>query len=156
VLAAELEPNEENYVVNANVQVQLNPTVQEVLNNGIPLYFVIDFELIRPRWYWLDKRMLQRRKEFRLSYNALTQQYRVIAASLSQDFPSLDQALLAMTHLRNWPVADRGALEKSVTYQAGLRLRLDLSQLPKPFQVSARASSEWDLSSEWYWFPVQL
>lgn len=155
MLAAELEPNEENYVVNANVQVQLNPTVQEALNNGIPLHFVIDFELLRPRWYWLDKKMLQRRKEFRLSYNALTQQYRLGAGSLSQDFPSLEQALLTMTHLRNWPVANRGALEKSVAYQAGLRLRLDLSQLPKPFQVSARASDEWDLSSDWYWFPVE-
>jgi Domain of unknown function (DUF4390) len=31
-----------------------------------------------------------------------------------------------------------------------LRLRLDVNQLPKPFQVDALASREWTLQSDWY------
>jgi len=29
-------------------------------------------------------------------------------------------------------------------------LRLDASQLPKPFQINALASRDWSLQSEWY------
>ena len=35
-------------------------------------------------------------------------------------------------------------------YLAALRLRLDTSQLPKPLQIDALASSDWRLSSDWY------
>ena len=39
-------------------------------------------------------------------------------------------------------------------YEAALRLRLDVNQLPKPFQVSALASREWTLQSEWHRWSV--
>jgi len=30
-----------------------------------------------------------------------------------------------------------------------LRLRLDITQLPRPFQISALGNKDWSLSSEW-------
>ncbi len=39
---------------------------------------------------------------------------------------------------------------KGMRYDAAVRLRLDVNQLPKPFQVNALASREWTLSSDWY------
>jgi hypothetical protein len=47
-------------------------------------------------------------------------------------------------------VARRDQLAKGVRYEAAVRLRLDVNQLPKPFQMSALASREWTLQSEWY------
>jgi hypothetical protein len=35
-------------------------------------------------------------------------------------------------------------------YIAALRLRLDTSRLPKPLQIDALGSSDWNLSSDWY------
>jgi hypothetical protein len=42
------------------------------------------------------------------------------------------------------------ALTKGARYDAAVRLRLDVTQLPKPFQINALASREWSLQSEWY------
>jgi hypothetical protein len=35
-------------------------------------------------------------------------------------------------------------------YEASIRLRLDVNQLPKPFQVNALTSRDWTLQSDWY------
>ena len=36
------------------------------------------------------------------------------------------------------------------TNDPALRLRLDTSQLPKPLQIDALGSSDWNLGSDWY------
>ena len=41
-------------------------------------------------------------------------------------------------------------LVKGTRYEAAVRMRLDVNALPKPFQVSALASREWSMQSEWY------
>ena len=41
-------------------------------------------------------------------------------------------------------------VKKRDGYQAGLRMKLDLAQLPKPLQVNALASKDWNLDSEWH------
>ena len=54
-----------------------------------------------------------------------------------------------MSQLRGWQVVDKGMLHEGLAYQAGLRLRLDLTQMPKTFQVSALSSRDWNLGSDW-------
>lgn len=153
---AELKATEESYVVNSNIDMQLSPHLEDALNRGVALYFRVEFELMRPRWYWFDTVVAREAQEFKLSYNALTRQYRLNIGSLHQNFPTLNEALATMSRLRNWVVADRKALHKGAVYAANLRMRLDVSQLPKPFQVDALASREWNASSEWYRFKVAL
>jgi hypothetical protein len=46
------------------------------------------------------------------------------------------------------------ALARGNTYAAAVRMRLDLSQLPRPFQASPFATREWTLTSDWYRFAV--
>ena len=43
----------------------------------------------------------------------------------------------------------RGLRIVNARYDAAVRLRLDVNQLPKPFQVNALASREWQLASDW-------
>src|SRR5258708_37461645 len=35
----------------ANFEVGLTPTLEDALNKGLPLHFVVEFALIHPRWY---------------------------------------------------------------------------------------------------------
>jgi len=51
--------------------------------------------------------------------------------------------------VRNWQVADRSMLRADDDYTAQVRMRLDVSQLPKPFQVSALTNRDWTLASDW-------
>ncbi|MFM9971800.1 MAG: DUF4390 domain-containing protein, partial [Burkholderiales bacterium] len=46
-----IESSDEGYIVNANFDLELTTRLEEALNNGVALFFAIEFELIKPRWY---------------------------------------------------------------------------------------------------------
>lgn len=141
---------EDGYFLEAEFDIALTHTLEDALNKGVPLYFTLEFELIRPRWYWLNEKIVNKRQQYRLGYNALTRQYRVGIGSLYQNFGTLSEALAFLSQVRLPDIVEPGALAKGETYTAALRLRLDSSQLPRPFQVSAVGSREWSVSSDWH------
>lgn len=147
---AELKIADSGYVLDAEFAVSLTHTLEEVLNKGVALYFVVDFELVRPRWYWFNDKVVDYQQAYRLSYNALTRQYRAAVGTLYQNFPTLSEALDFMSRLRRNEETEPGALRKDTTYNAAIRMRLDTSQLPKPFQLSAVGSREWNITSDWH------
>lgn len=157
VKSAELTLNAGDYYLEANFEVGLTHTLEDALNKGLPLHFVIEFELIRPRWYTLylwNKSVVEVVQQYRLSYNALTRQYRLSLGALHQNFDTLDEALALLGRLRSRFVADAELLGQNKVYDAAVRMRLDVSQLPKPFQINALASRDWTLSSDWYRWTV--
>ena len=147
---AELKIADSGYVLDAEFTVGLTPTLEEVLNKGVALYFVVDFELMRSRWYWFNEKIVDSQQAYRLSYNALTRQYRVGVGTLYQNFPALSEALEFMSRQRRSEDTEPGALRKDSTYNAAIRMRLDTSKLPKPFQLSAVGSREWNINSDWH------
>ncbi len=149
IRAAGLAPTDEGIVLNADFEVDLTARLEDALAKGVPLYFVVEFECYRPRWYWLDERIGTATLNLRLSFHALTRTYRLSSGTLHRSYPTLAEALLALTRVREWLVLPRGALRPDTTYAAYVRMRLDTAQLPKPFQVSALANREWTLASPW-------
>ena len=150
VKSAELRADEDGYVVSAEFDLAFNPTLEEAIQKGVPLYFVFEFELLRPRWYWVDEKVLSVSTHYRVSYNAITRQYRVAIGLLSQTFDGLDEVERFLSRINSRQVATLDQLVKGVRYEAAVRMRLDVNALPKPFQVSALASREWSMQSEWY------
>lgn len=147
---AELRVEDGEILLNAEFGFTLNPTLEEALQVGVPLYFVLDFELTRARWYWLDEKVGQTTLTYRVAYNALTRQYRVSSGLLAQTLGSVEEVERYIGRVTSRPVARADGLAKGGRYDASIRLRLDVNQLPKPFQVNALASREWTLSSDWY------
>ncbi|HEX6829454.1 MAG TPA: DUF4390 domain-containing protein [Burkholderiales bacterium] len=149
VKSASLNAGEEGYQLDASFDIHFNPTLLEALNRGLPLYFISEFELTRGRWYWFDEVVARHEIQYRISYNALTRQYRLASGALYQNFDTLQEAAGVLSNIRGRVVAEKAALRKGEEYVAGVRLRLDVTQLPTPFQVSALTSREWNLASEW-------
>ena len=147
---ATLDVVEGSYVLEADFEVELTLPLEDALNKGVPLYFTFEFELIRPRWYWFNERIAGARQTYRLSYNALTRQYRVAVRTLHQNFATLAEALEFMSRVRLRDIAEPDALARGYTYTAAVRLRLDTSQLPRPFQISAVGSRDWSIGSDWH------
>ena len=154
VKSAELRAEDDDYVLNAQFDVAFNPTLEEALQKGVSLYFVFEFELSRPRWYWLDEKLVAQSIQYRISYSPLTQQYRVTSGLLGQQFASLEEVEHLLSRVASRPVIAVDALTKGARYEAAVRLRLDVTQLPKPFQINALASREWSMQSEWYRWSV--
>jgi hypothetical protein len=152
---AALEGNDEGYALSADFEIELNPRLEDAIDKGVALYFAVEFELTRKRWYWFDEGV-SRQLMLRLSYHALTRQYRVSSGALYQSFSTLPDALRVLSRVRSWPVLERGEVDAGTDYQAGLRMRLDVTQLPKPFQLNALTNREWNLASDWRHWPFRV
>jgi len=157
---AELRMGDDGYHLSASYDIGLTQVMQQALSRGIPLYFVGEFSLTRPRWYWMNEEVFQGEQTIKLSYNVLTRQYRISRGALFQNFASLDDALNILAR-QNSPVISAELLKKEEGYiaewikregnlVAAVRLRLDNSQLPKLLQVNALSGSDWTLNSDWY------
>lgn len=140
---------EDHYVVNAAITGAPQARLEQLVQAGVSVPFVAEFVLTRSRWYWFDEVIVERVIDLRLSYHALTRQYRVTVGGLHRSFPSFEQAFAALLSLRNWAVADIDQIPAGQSLNAAVRFRLDISQLPRPFQVAALGSRDLDLSTNW-------
>ena len=132
----QLLASEDGYVLTADFKFELSPRLEEAVTKGVVL--------------------ASRSQTYRLSYHALTRQYRLSTGGLHQSFQTLTEATQVLSRLRNWTVVDKN--DKSVRagepYEASLRMRLDITQLPRPFQITALGNKDWSLSSDWKRWPV--
>lgn len=146
---AELVAGEDGYVVNADIDLNLNPRLVELISRGVSLHFSAQFEIEQPRWYWFDKSVMEHTLNYRIAYHAITRTYRLTVGNLHQSFDTLDSVVRTMQRIRNWRVADFSELVPGNTYRASLRLVHDTSMLPRPFLVTAIGSREWALDTDW-------
>jgi Domain of unknown function (DUF4390) len=142
----------EGWLLNADVKFSVNARLEDLLEQGVPLHFVTEVEAYKPRWYWKDELVLSSSQSVRLSYQALTRQYRVSRGPLSINFSNLGDALRAMGTVRSWRFAEGKALPLKTRFDVYVRFRLDKSQLPKPFQLTMLTDSDWVPVSEWKHF----
>ncbi len=152
---ARVVASEDGYRVEAEFDIRFNPGLEEAVNRGVALYFVVEFSLSKPRWYWFDEKPVQLSQTYKITYTPLLRQYRLSSGSAYQNFTRLDDLVRALSRVRGWTIADKDALRKPGEYQAAIRMRLDTAQLPKPFQLNAVASRDWSLASDWYRWTVQ-
>ncbi|MCE2680671.1 MAG: DUF4390 domain-containing protein [Burkholderiales bacterium] len=143
------EPPEASWLLSANFKMELSSRLEEAVNRGLPLVFITDIEVSRPRWYWFDEKSVSQTQTYRLSYHALTRQYRVSTGVLNQRFDSLPEAIGMLKRIRRLNIAKKSELKPGAQYEVAVRMRLDTTQLPKPFQVNALTSKDWNLYSDW-------
>ena len=145
-------------LVSANVVFDLPPVVEDALAKGIPLFFLIESDLLQERWYWYDKKFSTAQRQLRLVYQPLTRRWRInvtsgpsgdnaLGLSLSQNYDTLAEALATIKQISRWKVAELSDSDAASKYRVELRFRLDLGQLPRPFQIGAIGQSEWDIQT---------
>ncbi|WP_345249514.1 DUF4390 domain-containing protein, partial [Pigmentiphaga soli] len=156
IQSVEVAARGHDLVLNADISLELNSQLQDAADRGLPLYFTAEVEISRPRWYWFDETVLTASQTWRIMHNPLTGQWRVSTGVLALPLGSLSEALSVVRHIRTWRIADRGVLRDDVDYEGRLRVRFDLSQLSKPFQVNALNSGDWSLTTQWASFPVRV
>jgi hypothetical protein len=149
----ELEKVDNDWLLNATFQIELSPGLEDAVQKGVVLYFQTEFDLTRSRWYWFDEKSALVQRQTRLSYQPLTQQYRIASEGFTFSSKTISEALQAVGSVGGWHVIDNAQLDPGKSYTAAMRMTLDLSKLPKPFQVNALNNRDWNVSSDWYRFP---
>lgn len=145
--SATLTPDERGYAVTADFAIQIGPRLEDAVSKGVPLHFRFEIQIKRKRWYWADEHVAGRVLKYRLSYQALTRQYRLSLGNLHQNYDSLDEAIHALGRVARLHVADKAALPMGEPLMAAVRLSLDHTQLPKPLQVDALADRDWQVEA---------
>lgn len=148
IKSAELQSLDEYYSLNADVDINLDDEIEEAVNKGVPLNFLVEFQIVSPRKYWFDDEIVTASQNVILSYHALTRQYLVKRGSHQQSFETLSEATQELAELNEWKVVEKSLLEKGEVYNAALLIRLDQTKLPKAIQVDTIASEKWNLTSQ--------
>jgi len=149
VQRASLQSDGSGWSLDARFEFDLNSSLEDAVNRGVPLYFTTDFNLSRPRWYWFDEEPVNVSQSIRLSFQPLTREYRVSTGGLQLGFSSLEEALAVIKHVTSWHVIDRNQVKPGETYNASVRMQLDIALMPKPFQIDAVNNRDWSLASDW-------
>jgi hypothetical protein len=144
-----LEATDDGYQVSADIDFQLTSSMKEAVSKGVPLYFVVEFEISKGRWYWFDQSLAKASRDRRVSYAPLTDQYKISVSGVSQNVATIEDVQRLLSRVRSWTVLQKGRLKPGEKYEAAIRFRLDNAQLPKPFQLDILASKDWNLSSDW-------
>lgn len=154
----QVERLDDSVLVSAQVAFELPSAVEDALLKGIPMFFVTEVNILRERWYWYDKQIASVQRHMRLAYQPLTRRWRLnvtvglgreasVGLALNPSFDTLEEALSAMKRVSRWKIADVTDLESGVKYKVDFNFRLDLAQLPRPFQIGALGQSDWDLTA---------
>lgn len=157
---AELILEDDNYELNADVDVKFNAEIEQAISKGFELNFLIEFQLVAPRKYWFDDEIVTSTHRVTLSYHALSRQYLLLRddaqgqPTQQKVFASLDEAKQALAEIRDLKVFHKSELEKAESYKAMLLMRLDYKKLSKTLQVDAIGSDGWKINSPRYeWVP---
>jgi hypothetical protein len=157
LLSLKTQRAEAQLVLSAQWQFELPQTLESALHKGVPLFFVVEAEVTRERWYFYDKRLAHAERYLRLTYLPLTQRWRLNSSSqpisgnntgvsLAQSFDSLSEALSAVRRVSQWPIANAADVDLDAKHNLELRFRLDLTQLPRPLQSGMSGQPEWNLN----------
>ncbi len=133
--------------------------VEEALLKSVPLYFVWQADLYRERWYWADRRIVSVTRTLRLAYQPLTRRWRVSLANdagasaggaglqyaLHQNYDTLTDALAGVSRVSRWKIVDAARLPADETHHVEFAFRLDLSLLPRPFQIGVGNQPAWNI-----------
>ena len=149
----EFERVDSDWLLNATFEIELSSCLEDAVQKGVVLYFQTEFDLTRSRWYWFDEKPAIAQRQTRLSYQPLTQQYRIASEGFTFSAKTISEALQAVGSIGGWRVIEGNQLDAGKSYTAALRMTLDLSKLPKPFQVNALNNRDWNVSSDWLRFP---
>jgi hypothetical protein len=130
--------------------------IDDALEKGIPMFFVAEAVLLRDRWYWYDKQIAFTARHMRLSYQPLTRRWRLVVSSmpignsglaLGQTFETREEAMAAVQRISHWKIAEAGDVDPDARYNVDFRFRLDVSQLPRPFQIGALGHADWNITA---------
>jgi Domain of unknown function (DUF4390) len=143
----EVSVDEEALLLTVDFNVSLTQTLEDALARGVALYFVREIEVVRERLV-LNESVASRTDNFRLAYVPLIRSWRLTSGLYTQNLPTLEAAVRQISRLSSTRVVERKLLQKGEKYVVTAKLRHDLNQLPKPLQLNALGSREWQIDVE--------
>lgn len=157
ILSAETKLKENVFLLEANMDLTFSSDALEALRSGVPLIVFINIEVEKDRNWWWDKTIAELEQGYLLLYHALSEKYIIhnLNSGSQQNFSSLSTALFSLSNFQDLPLIDKNLLEEGDNYYVRLRTYLDIESLPAPMRPIAYISSQWQLESDWFSWPLK-
>lgn len=156
ILAAETKLKNQVFQLEANMDLAFSADALEALRSGVPLIVLIEIEVLKDRNWWWDKTVAKLEQGYLLLYHALSEKYIIhnLNSGAQQNYTGLNAALYSLSNLRDFPLIDKNLLDEDDDYYVRLRTFLDIESLPAPMRPIAYISSQWQLESDWFSWPL--
>ena len=157
ILAAETKLKEQVYQLDANLDLEFSGDALEALRSGVPLIVLVNIEVLKHRSWWWNKTVAELEQGYLVLYHALSEKYIIhnLNSGAQQNYISLNAALHSLSNIKNFPLIDKNLLDEDDDYFVRLRVYLDIESLPAPMRPIAYISSQWQLESDWFSWPLK-
>ena len=142
--------------LSAEWQFDMPNALEDALSKGITLYFVTEVEVRQERWYFYNQRVAHAERHVRLFYQPLTRRWRVniapqpfaasgLGMNIGQSYETAEDAFNAVRRITPWRIANLSDINLDGKPTVTINFKLDLTQLPRPLQISAAGHSDWNI-----------
>ena len=157
ILSARTNLKDNVFQLSARMDLEFSDDALEALRSGVPLIVLINIEVEKNRGWWWDKTIAELEQGYLLLYHALSEKYIIhnLNSGAQQNFISLNAALNSLSNIDNFPLIDKNLINQEDQYYVRLRTYLDIESLPAPMRPIAYISSQWQLESDWFEWPLK-
>lgn len=140
------------YQLNARAAYPVNDDIRGALQDGVTLLFEFQALVQKQRRYWTNATVVDLTLRRELSWHAVSERYvvRDVERGEQDSYATLDQALLAIGSVDNWPVVVEAQLETDASYEISVRASVRRGTLLDSLRALIWWSNSWHRSSAWY------
>jgi hypothetical protein len=142
----------------ARLQLVLSDEALAALESGVPLTIELKLEFIRERRFMSDATDAELTLSYELEYRPLSQRYivRNLNSGNQDSFATLYSALNNLGRIQDLPVLDVSILDDEADYRMRMRALLSTQQYPAPLRLLFFWRDQWQLTSEWFEWSLEL
>jgi hypothetical protein len=150
------EPVNGVWQLNATLDLSLSRAAREALDEGIPLTLVLDIVVTRERRLLPDEDVAELQQRWQLTYDALSGREVVtnLNSGAQATYPSLDEALAALSRITALPMIDEDLLAAGVRHEVSLRASVEIGGMPSAVKLLV-FWREWSRSTDWYTWSIR-
>jgi len=156
IISASTKLKDHVYLLETSMKLNFSDDALDALRSGVPLIILVNIEVLKDRNWWWDKTVAELEQGYLLLYHALSEKYIIhnLNSGAQKNYISLNTALSSLGNINDLPLIDKNLLDDD-NYYVRVRSYLDIESLPAPMRPIAYISSQWQLESDWFSWPLE-
>lgn len=145
------------YVINADLDIELDETALTALQAGVQLEINIAIRLERVRgWLW-DPIVKEDNILMRLERHPLVGTYQITwpVKGEKAQYQGLEEALAALRNITDHPLINKDILDPESAYVIHMLATLDVETPPAPLRLMTAIAKKWGQRSDWHSWPLR-
>ena len=140
------------YQLHARIEYPMTPAIRAALRDGVSLAFDLEARITRDRRFWFDPVIADVTLRRELVYHSVSDRYvvRDVRAGSQESYATLEEALVALSKVDDWPILVESQLAPGEHYRVSLRAGIRRGRLPASLRALLFWTNDWHRVSGWY------